>query len=86
VDGPEISMRELAAMIAKLANDLFGHEVKVVHGRSAEADYLVDNPTRRCPDITKAREELGYRPRVTLEEGLRRTLRWYSRNPAGEDR
>ena len=45
VDGPEIPMRDLAAMIAGLANDLFGHEVKVVHGRSPEADYLVDNPT-----------------------------------------
>jgi dTDP-glucose 4,6-dehydratase/UDP-glucuronate decarboxylase len=86
VDGPEISMRDLAEMIAGLANDLFGHRVKVVHGRSSEADYLVDNPNRRCPDITKARRELDYRPGVTLEEGLRRTLRWYSGNRGGEER
>ena len=86
VDGPEISMRDLAGTIAGLANDLFGHRVKVVHGRSSEADYLVDNPNRRCPDITKARHELGYWPRVTLEEGLRRTLRWYSGNRDGEER
>jgi dTDP-glucose 4,6-dehydratase/UDP-glucuronate decarboxylase len=86
VDGPEIPMRDLAAMIAGLANDLFGHEVKVVHGRSPEADYLVDNPNRRCPDITKARNELQYRPRMTLEEGLRRTMLWYSGNRSGEER
>ena len=86
VDGPEIPMRDLAAMIAGLANDLFGHEVKVVHGRSPEADYLVDNPNRRCPDITKARTELQYRPRMTLEEGLRRTMLWYSGNRSGEER
>ena len=48
-------MRDLAETIAGLANDLFGHRVEVVHGRSSEADYLVDNPNRRCPDITKAR-------------------------------
>ena len=45
--------------------------LKVVRGRSPEKEYLVDNPNRRCPDITKARQELQYRPRVTLEEGSR---------------
>ena len=86
VDGPEIAMRDLAAIIAGQANDLFGHTVKVVHGHSAEADYLVDNPNRRCPDITKARTELAYHPRVTLREGLRRTMLWYSGNRGGEER
>jgi len=32
---------------------------------------------RRCPDITKAREELGYEPHVHWCEGLERTVRWY---------
>ena len=86
VDGPEIAMRDLAATIAGLGNELFGHTVEVVHGRSVEADYLVDNPNRRCPDITKARTELAYRPRVALEDGLRRTMRWYSGNRGGEER
>ena len=31
-------------------------------GASDEADYLVDNPSRRRPLIAKARDELGYRP------------------------
>jgi UDP-glucuronate decarboxylase len=86
VDGPEISMRELANTIAELANELFGHRVRVVHGQSPEGDYLVDNPNRRCPDITKAGQELGYRPQMTLQEGLWRTLRWYSGNRGGEER
>jgi len=37
----------------------------------------VDDPTRRCPDITVARRELGWEPRVELREGLVRTLEWY---------
>jgi UDP-glucuronate decarboxylase len=86
VDGPEISMLELAEMTAELANDLFDQKVTVVRGQSPETDYLVDNPNRRCPDITKARQELQYRPRMTLEEGLRRTLLWYSGNRSGEER
>jgi UDP-glucuronate decarboxylase len=86
VDGPEISMADLAEMIAETANHLFDHQVKVVRGRSAEVDYLVDNPNRRCPDIAKARQQLQYEPRVTLEEGLRRTLLWYTGNRGGGER
>lgn len=33
---------------------------------------------RRCPDLSKARALLGYRPVVPLEEGLRHTWKWYS--------
>ncbi len=35
-----------------------------------EAVYLVDNPNRRCPNIDKAREHLGYDPRIGIEEGV----------------
>ena len=34
--------------------------------RQPEADYLVDNPNRRCPVIRKAREQLGYDPQVIV--------------------
>jgi nucleoside-diphosphate-sugar epimerase len=33
-----------------------------------------DDPTRRCPDITVARELLGWEPKIPLREGLRRTI------------
>ena len=36
-----------------------------------------DDPRRRCPDIARARSELGFQPRVGLAEGLARTLAWY---------
>lgn len=36
-------------------------------------------PRRNC-DSTKARERLGFEPKVYLEEGLRRTVEWYRRN------
>jgi dTDP-glucose 4,6-dehydratase len=34
----------------------------------------VDDPVRRCPDITLARRELGWEPEIDLDEGLRRTI------------
>jgi len=36
-----------------------------------------DDPTRRQPDIGKARETFGWEPRVSLREGLTRTIAWY---------
>ena len=36
-----------------------------------------DDPRRRCPDITRAREWLNWEPRVPLAEGLRDTIDWY---------
>jgi UDP-glucuronate decarboxylase len=78
VESPEISMREVAELLSRLGGELFGYRGQVTLQPSAERDYLVDNPQRRCPVILKARNEVGYDPEVTLEEGLRRSLLWYA--------
>lgn len=36
-----------------------------------------DDPRRRCPDITLAREQLAWEPKVSLTDGLARTLAWF---------
>ena len=41
-----------------------------------------DDPTRRCPDITKARTLLGWEPRINLKEGLAKSLEFF-RSRAG---
>jgi UDP-glucuronate decarboxylase len=38
--------------------------------------YPGDEPMRRCPDIKKARLQLGFDPSVMLEDGLKRFLDW----------
>jgi dTDP-glucose 4,6-dehydratase len=37
----------------------------------------VDDPVRRCPDITLARRHLGWTPGVSLAEGLAKTITWF---------
>ena len=44
-----------------------------------------DDPTRRRPDITLAREHLGWEPMVQLHEGLARTHEWYLKERAAEE-
>jgi dTDP-glucose 4,6-dehydratase/UDP-glucuronate decarboxylase len=80
VEEPEVSMAELAERLAELGRAYFGYSGAVVRRTSEEREYLVDNPARRCPVIDKAREHLGYAPRVELDEGLRRSLLWYAEN------
>ena len=70
-------MRELAERVVAAAGRLFGYTGKVVMQASPDADYLVDNPNRRCPIITKARDHLGYDPQIAFEDGLDRALLWY---------
>ena len=43
---------------------------------SNDPDYMTDNPNRRCPVISKARERLGYDPKVLVDEGVRRFLQF----------
>lgn len=85
VETPEISMLELADRLIAISRELFGYEGKLVRQESSDKDYLVDNPNRRCPIITKAREQLGYDPQVTIDDGLRRSMLWYAGNREAAD-
>jgi nucleoside-diphosphate-sugar epimerase len=80
VETPEITVLDLADRAVRLGQELFGYAGKIVRRESPDKDYLIDNPSRRCPVITKARTELGYDPRIAIDEGLRRSLIWYSGN------
>jgi len=80
VESPEISVMELADRAVALGKELFGYRGRLVRKTSSDKDYLVDNPVRRCPVITKARTELGFDPQIMIDEGLRRSLVWYAGN------
>jgi dTDP-glucose 4,6-dehydratase len=63
-------------------------EVIVLTGSSSELRYLPmpqDDPTRRCPDITKARTLLGWEPATNLRQGLIKTIEYF-RNDRAESR
>ncbi len=66
----EVSIRQVADLVASMSGTPVTFKV------SSDPHYLTDNPQRRCPELSKSREHLGYAPRTSLEEGLRRTLQW----------
>jgi UDP-glucuronate decarboxylase len=41
------------------------------------APLPADDPTQRCPDITLAKDKLGWEPVVTLEQGLAKTIAYF---------
>jgi len=64
----ETSVLELAQTIKRLA----GSESEIVFTPRPE-----DDPTVRQPDITLARDALGWEPKIDYEDGLRRTIDWF---------
>lgn len=61
----EISILDLAKTLAKT----MGKELNTV-----ALPMPQDDPKRRCPQISKAQETIGFEPKVSLEEGLKRTM------------
>lgn len=74
----EIPVRGLAELVRSLA----GSRSPIEHVAAAAAG----EPRRRCPDITVAISELGWRPEVGVVEGLRRTMEWFTADAASGQR
>jgi nucleoside-diphosphate-sugar epimerase len=61
----EFTVRRLAELILELTGSTSRIELRPLP---------VDDPKQRCPDITRARAQLDWEPRVALADGLRRTI------------
>ena len=64
----EFTMLELAELVAKIG------------GVTLKTDFKPlpqDDPKQRRPDISKAERELGWKPKVNLEEGIKMTFDWF---------
>jgi UDP-glucuronate decarboxylase len=75
---PEVSMKDLVAAIERVLGSPLEH-----NATDYPDSYPADEPMRRCPDIRKAELQLGYAPRVTLDDGLKRFLDWTDRTFTG---
>ncbi|MBI2599303.1 NAD-dependent epimerase/dehydratase family protein [Candidatus Daviesbacteria bacterium] len=69
---PEVSMFELASTICNLLKN--GAKPR---RKSYPRHYPAGEPTRRCPDLTKIKNDVGYYPKVGLETGLKKSITWF---------
>jgi dTDP-glucose 4,6-dehydratase len=70
----EYTVTELAELVLRIT------------GSGSPIEYRplpIDDPTRRKPVITRAQERLDWSPEIPIEEGLKRTLKWFQSAPAG---
>ncbi len=67
----ELTILEIAELVREIA------------GSSSEITFIprpTDDPMVRQPDITLAREVLGWEPKVHVRDGLKRTIDWFREN------
>ena len=81
---PEISILKLAETYQKIGGEVFGYTGKITHIVSEDANYLVNNPNRRCPNIGKARSKLSYNPQINVDQGVRYFLQFIKENRSDE--
>jgi len=69
--GREITIKDLTQLVARLAR---------FDGEIVWDSTKPDGQPRRCLDVSRAWNAIGFRARTTLEEGLRKTIEWYEAN------
>lgn len=65
---PEVTMKRLGELILLVTGKQYSIE---------EKEVTAGSPPRRCPNMQKTTACTDYMPKVSLEEGIRRTFDWY---------
>jgi dTDP-glucose 4,6-dehydratase len=65
----ELTVTQVAGLVA----EIIGSEAGIRY-----IPAVVDDPQRRCPDISRAVQRLDWRPLVQFEEGLKQTITWFA--------
>ena len=78
MDSPEISVQKLAEIYQEKGRDLFNYPGEIIFKGHEDKAYLTHNPSRRCPDIAKARKILNFKPTIDVLHGVERYLRFLS--------
>jgi GDP-L-fucose synthase len=69
--GREITIKDLTELVAQLA----GFEGKITWDSTKP-----DGQPRRCLDVSRAKEQIGFVAQTSLEAGLRKTIEWYTQH------
>ena len=76
IDKPEITVKQFSEYFVNHGKDVFGYTGEIKFSKSPDSEYLTDNPNRRCPNIDKAKNILGYDPTIYVDKGIGRFLQF----------
>lgn len=68
----EITIKELAYLVARIVSEIKGGKIEPKFNPTG----ITGQPRRKC-DTKKAEERIGYRAKMSFEEGLKQTINWY---------
>ena len=74
---PEMTMIEFAELCAEIAAEKRNYKKAVEFAVSDDKHYLVDNPKRRCPDLSYSEKKLNFKPTITTKEGIKRYIEFF---------
>lgn len=73
-DAEEISIKDFVERSSKVIKKEFDRPLRYTFSKSEDVEFLVNNPSRRFPNIKRARQKLEFNPSISIEDGM---LRWF---------
>lgn len=80
IDNPEITILKLAEIFKEKGKLIFNYNCDIKLSRPPEKNYMTNNPNRRCPNIDLARDILSFDPKIDINNGVERFLRFLALN------
>ena len=72
----EISILNFTKLFSKCAKEVFKINTKIEFRKNVDKNYLIHSPQRRCPNINLARKKINFNPKVNLQNGIKRYLKY----------
>lgn len=75
-DDIEISIKNFAKKFAYYSYKINNFKPKILFKKNKDKEYLINNPSRRCPNINKAKKLINFKPRIDLNNGIQKYLKF----------
>ena len=72
----EITIKRFAELYQGASMKIFNFKPKIIFKKHKDSNYLKDNPNRRCPDLTKAKKIIKYKPKINTYLGIIKYLKF----------
>ena len=72
----EVSVLKFTKIFSKCVKKIYKSDLKIQFKKNKDQNYLTHSPKRRCPNINLAKKMINYKPRISLEGGIIKYLKY----------